>query len=176
MCPESHGRTRQKVIRLLKLFKLYMDICLLRVGPQDLPASQSALTLSLLAYAATSIALSVLTHSFENNVLYGLADTLTLAAFTYFLLTVRQLPQRFTQTLSALAVTGAIIGLFALPLILIPNVTPLPLLLITVWNLAVTGHILRHALNVSLPMGILASMGYLLASLTLAMLLAPASP
>ena len=161
---------------MLILFKLYRDVCLLRAGPQDLPASQSALTLSLLAYAATSIALSVLTQSFENNVLYGLADTLTLAALTFTLLMVRRLPQRFTQTLSALAGTGAMIALLAVPLVLLQNVTPLPLLLITVWNLAVTGHILRHALNVSLPMGILASMGYLLASLTLAMLLAPASP
>ena len=161
---------------MLNIFKLYVDICLLRAGPQDLPATQSVLTLSLLAYTAASIALSVTTQSFGSAVLYGLADALTLAAFTYVLLMVRRLPQRQTQTLSALAGTGAVIGLFALPLVLMPNVPPLLLLLVTVWSLAVIGHIMRRALNVSLPMGILASMGYLLASLTLAMLLAPASP
>ena len=133
------------------------------------------LTLSLLAYTATSIALSVTTQSFGSAVLYGLADTLTLAVLTYTLLRVRRLPQRLTQTLSALAGTGVVIGLFALPLVLIQNVAPLLLLLITVWSLTVIGHILRHALKVSLPMGILASMGYLLASLALATLLAPSS-
>jgi hypothetical protein len=150
-------------------------MCLLRTGPQDLPATQSVITLSLLAYTATSIVLSVTTQSFGSAVLYGLADTLTLAVLTYTLLMVRRLPQRLTQTLSALAGTGVVIGLFALPLVLIQNVPPLLLLLITVWSLTVTGHILRHALNVSLPMGILASMGYLLASLALATLLAPSS-
>jgi hypothetical protein len=160
-------------MRLLNIFKLYVDICLLRAGPQDLPATQSALTLSLLAYTATSIVLSVTTQSFGSAVVYGLADTLTLAVLTYTLLMVRRLPQRLTQTLSALAGTGVVIGLFALPLVLIQNVPPLLLLLITVWSLTVIGHILRHALNVSLPMGILASMGYLLASLALASLLAP---
>lgn len=150
-------------------------MCLLRAGPQDLPATQSVLTLSLLAYTATSIVLSVTTQSFGSAVLYGLADTLTLAVLTYTLLIVRRLPQRLTQTLSALAGTGVVIGLFALPLVLIQNVPPLLLLLITVWSLTVIGHILRHALNVSLPMGILASMGYLLASLALASLLAPSS-
>ncbi len=160
---------------MLNIFKLYVDMCLLRAGPQDLPATQSVLTLSLLAYTATSIVLSVTTQSFGSAVLYGLADTLTLAVLTYTLLIVRRLPQRLTQTLSALAGTGVVIGLFALPLVLIQNVPPLLLLLITVWSLTVIGHILRHALNVSLPMGILASMGYLLASLALASLLAPSS-
>lgn len=158
---------------MLNIFKLYVDICLLRAGPQDLPATQSVLTLSLLAYTATSIALTVTTQSFGSAVVYGLADTLTLAALTYTLLIVRRLPQRLTQTLSALAGTGVVIGLFALPLVLVQNAPPLLLLLITVWSLTVIGHILRHALNVSLPMGILASMGYLLASLALASLLAP---
>lgn len=160
---------------MLNIFKLYVDMCLLRAGPQDLPATQSVLTLSLLAYTATSIVLSVTTQSFGSAVLYGLADTLTLAVLTYTLLIVRRLPQRLTQTLSALAGTGVVIGLFALPLVLIQNVPPLLLLLITVWSLTVIGHVLRHALNVSLPMGILASMGYLLASLALASLLAPSS-
>ena len=160
---------------MLNIFKPYVDICLLRADPQDLPATQSVLTLSLLAYTATSIALTVTTQSFGSAVVYGLADTLTLAALTYTLLMVRRLPQRLTQTLSALAGTGVVIGLFALPLALIQNVPPLLLLLITVWSLTVIGHILRHALNVSLPMGILASMGYLLASLALASLLAPSS-
>lgn len=163
-------------MRLLKLFKLYVDICLLRAGPQDLPTTQSVLALSLLVYTATSIALSVTTQSFGSAVVYGLADTLFLAGLTYALLMLRRLPHRQTQTLTALAGTGTVIGLFALPLVLIPNFPPLLLLLITVWSLTVIGHILRHALNVSLPMGILASMGYLLASLALALLLAPANP
>ncbi len=160
---------------MLTIFKLYVDICLLRAAPQDLPATQSVLVSALLAYAATSIALSVATQSFESAVLYGLADTLILAGLTYTLLTLRHFPQRLTQTLSALAGTGVVIGLFALPLVLVKNAPPLLLLVITVWSLAVTGHILRHALNVSLRMGILAGMGYLLVSLMLAMLLTPSS-
>ncbi|MEO6696545.1 MAG: hypothetical protein ABIN45_00890 [Gammaproteobacteria bacterium] len=160
---------------MLNRLKLFMDMCLLRAGPQDLPTSPPLLTVSLFAYIATSIALGVATQSFGSAVLYGLADTLTLAVLTYSLLMVRRLPQRLTQTLSALAGTGAVIGLFALPLVLVQNAAQVLLLLIMLWSLTVTGHILRHALNVSLPMGILASMGYLLASLALATLLAPSS-
>ncbi len=160
---------------MLKLFKLYVDICLLRAGPQDLPATQSMLALSLLAYTATSIAISVMTQSFGSAIVYGLADTLTPAALTSTLLVLHRFPQRLTQTLSALAGTGVVIGLFTLPLVLLQNVPLLLLLLIMVWSLTVIGHILHHALNVSLPMGILASTGYLLTSLALASLLATAS-
>lgn len=165
-------------MRLLKLFKLYVDICLPRAGPQDLPATQSVLILSLLAYIAPRIVLSVTTPSFEHAVFHELVDILILVLVTFILLRLRHLPQRLLQTLSALAGTGAVIGLFGLPLALIPNIPQLLLLLlpIMVWDLTVTGHILRHALNVSLPMGILTGIGYLLISLTLTILLAPSSP
>ena len=72
---------------------------------------------------------------------------------------------RFVQTLTALAGSGAIMTVIALPLVIwqsfvgvtdanAPTMPSWLLMIWMIWNVVVVGHILRHALSTVLPLGI----------------------
>lgn len=143
------------------LFKLFLDICLLRASPDQLPASKNLLLITLLSYAVVSLILARLELPLGSALLYAVLDTLVLAIITHTVLLLRRFPARLTQTLTALAGTGSLLGLIALPLAGFAGASP-ALLLLVLWNIVVTAHILRHALAVPLMMGLVASMAYLL--------------
>ncbi|OGI51073.1 MAG: hypothetical protein A3E57_02035 [Candidatus Muproteobacteria bacterium RIFCSPHIGHO2_12_FULL_60_33] len=148
--------------------RILLNICLLRASPQDLPASRLGMLAALAAYAAAGVlgVLDVLT--FENAVLAAAVDTLLLAAVTHLVLPWRQLENRVTQTLTALAGCGALLSLLAwatsgltrewLP----PAWVWAPFL---VWYTLVFGHVWRHALSITLAAGVAASLLYLILSM-----------
>lgn len=77
--------------------------------------------------------------------------------------------QRIIQTLTALLGCGAIISAFAFPLLLIvqrqpeePSIFGVFILGINIWHLAVSAHILRFALSVSMLMAGVLAFGYFL--------------
>jgi hypothetical protein len=66
-----------------------------------------------------------------------------------------------------LPASTALLGLLALPLVLtapepVPAWAGLSWLVLLFWSLAVRGHILRHALEITFGMGLLVSAGYAL--------------
>lgn len=152
-----------------------LDICLLRAGPQDLPASRPFLALTLAGYALVNVLVSRLSLGLREAVAVSLLDTLLLAAFAQVVLRIAARPERFTQTLAALAGTGQLLGLLALPLVagmLKAQATggtasglALAWLGVLIWSLVVLGHILRHALAVRLATGIGIGVLYSLASI-----------
>jgi hypothetical protein len=80
----------------------------------------------------------------------------------------RDLRSRTRQTLTALAGAGALLAVFAWSLVTVAGsftqhawMVWLPFLF---WFLAVYGHILRHAFNVALGLGLLLATGYVLLS------------
>ena len=90
---------------------------------------------------------------------------------------------RLTQTLTALVGTGTMLGLIALPLVqiltreqvseeLVFLVSMLWLLLFG-WSLLVVAHIMRHALSVSLPVALGASIVYAVVAMQIIGLLFP---
>lgn len=155
-----------------------LDICLLRAAPQQLPFSWELLGLTviasvglgypaMLAYGATSNPVPELTLS--------LVFTL---AFVYAVLAFRGFKTRFVQTASAIFGTDAIITLVALPVLHAAStgathdsLTLLAIAGVVIWNLLVMGHILRHALSLPLPGGILVAMGYIFGSVFLSQLI-----
>jgi len=109
-------------------------------------------------------------------------DTLLLVALTHTGLMLRNLRERTRQTLAALAGTGV---LFTVATWAVVTATGLPAKQAWVigvpflfWFLAVYGHILRHAFNVTLGVGLLLATGYVLLSLMVTgpFLLAEAPP
>lgn len=145
------------------LWKL-LEICLLRAGPQDLPAAPRFLALTLVGYFLVDVLILQLGFSFGAALAASLLDVLLLAAFVQVVLRIVAKPERFNQTLAALAGTGQLLGLLALPLIhgmLNMQATEaasgglvLARLAVLAWSLLVTGHILRHALSTSLATGV----------------------
>jgi hypothetical protein len=146
------------------LLKLIVDICLLRAGPQDLPASSSLTVLAGLGYFFSSLLLFLVDARLPSALPAAGADTVLLCGFTWGMLQVRHYPERFKQTLSALAATGTLLGLCALPLIeAIVRAQAeggdaagvlFGWLAMLLWSFAVFGHIVRHALSVPLSFGV----------------------
>ena len=162
------------LIRLnqMPLLKTFINLCLLRAQPQDLPAAPALTAATLVAYTLVGLGLSLPVLGFGRAALWAVLDTLVIAVLTHSALRMRHFPERLQQTLTALLGSGALIGLVAWPIIGTENsVIQLALLL---WNLSIVAHILRHALSVPLGLGIIVSFGYFLVELTVAMVLAPA--
>ncbi|MDQ2694316.1 MAG: hypothetical protein M3Z21_02860 [Pseudomonadota bacterium] len=165
------------------LLNLFVDICLLRKGPQDLPASWALFRLSLAAYAASSLLFQAASVSFAVAVQQSLVDLALLAGLTYLVLNVLGFRRRFVQTLTALAGAGALLQLVAWPLWLwtvraaagdgAGALPQLLFLLLLLWNIAVFAHILRHALSTSRGMGLLYTLGYVIVSVTVMSLFFP---
>ncbi|MDX1655159.1 MAG: hypothetical protein R3310_08085 [Candidatus Competibacteraceae bacterium] len=163
------------------LLNLFFEVCLLRKGPQDVPASQTLLRLSLLAYGMAGITFTLVEGEVQAALLRTLLDIGLLVGLTWGLLEVTGRRARFEQTLTTLAGTGALLALVALPVALwwqremasgapsgLPSLLYLGLL---GWSIAVMAHILRHALSTSLAIGVLYTLGYLLAFILLDRLL-----
>lgn len=145
----------------------FINLCLLRANPQDLPAAPALTVMALLAYTLVSVGLSFTDLGLGRAVLWAVLDTGVLAILTHSALLLRRFPERFYQTLTALMGSGALLGLLAWPIIALQNVTAQIIML--VWSLAVVAHILRHALSVPLALGILASLGYFMVELLLSL-------
>lgn len=146
------------------LINPFIQICLLRQGPQDLPTSGILLAIALTAHTVMSVVLSHISLNTLQALLSGLLDTVMLVVLTGSLLFVQRRITRVTQTVTALAGTGAIITFLALPLsgwlhgadqaAGEGGFALLLLLILTGWSLAIAGHIFRHALSVPYFVGL----------------------
>jgi hypothetical protein len=134
----------------------------------------------MLGFAVTCYAIiSVLVLSMSYGMLAGsqvaLVELLLLTAFIFVLLYLTGKTGRLIQTLSAMTGTGSLLGVFALPLVFfsapVKADTPLPALLsvawllLLLWNLLVSAHIMRHALSSSFSIGAGVSLLYMLISM-----------
>lgn len=157
------------------LLDAFWKICIFRLNPQDLPTSTALLYLSALLYALLNAVVASLNLSLGPALMSAVVDVLLITGLTWLVLWVRDLGPRFSQTVTALMGTGAIIGLVAMPLVwwqtqvglqgsLIPSFLMLCVLL---WSLAVVGHILRHALNTPLFVGVLIAVLYMYVSINI---------
>ncbi len=133
---------------------------MLRLGPQDLPAGSSPLVMAMLLYLlVTVVAMSVGQPPEQPAAVMLLALILPLA-LARIVLTVRRLPQRWPQTVTALFGTSAILTAISLPLAAAggngePQLfTAMASLAVFVWSFAVSAHIWRHALDTSYAAGL----------------------
>ncbi|PKM46694.1 MAG: hypothetical protein CVV05_03185 [Gammaproteobacteria bacterium HGW-Gammaproteobacteria-1] len=152
-----------------RLLKIFMDICLLRAGPQHLPASRFLLTLTLVMHAALGVVFALFTLPLPQALVAAAIGTALLVGVVQALLLVHGKAERVQQTATALAGSEILLGLLAL----LPTawfytvesndarVLPSLLsLLAIVWSVVVTVHIFRAALQVSQGMALLFALGY----------------
>ena len=152
-------------ITVLRLLQVIANLCLLQAKPQDLPASRLLFSGTLIAVIIIEIPALWLSLGTPGLALVGaLMDAALILLFLrgglYFL----QLETRFLQTATALFGAGAILNLVAIPVhqLLVgaeagsgrAMVGGLLFLVLLGWQLAVTGHILRHALSIRWAGGI----------------------
>lgn len=101
-----------------KLLSMFFDVCRLRAAPQDLPTSRSLMVSALALYALLSIVISVVQMSLVKALLAAFMDTALLAGLSFFLLWARMFAHRWVQTCTALAGSGAVLEVVALPLMI----------------------------------------------------------
>lgn len=154
------------------LFRAFFNICLLKKGPQDLPLSRELLALCLLLYTAVNILLALTTTTPARAIASGVLETALVSVLTIIILRLSRHPGRWVQTLIALTGTGCILGIMALPLFagsllfdsgeLLQALLVILYLILIIWSLAIMGHILRHALDTTMGVGVVFAITYIL--------------
>jgi len=145
---------------LKALLKYLVDLCLLRAGPQDLPASSTLLILFTLLNVLVSLVMIVDARlGFFPALLESLFEAALLLSTLYLGLKYRGDPSRFVQSASALMGSGLLLGLAALPLVSWSQKSDsteagLLLLVLVIWSLVVMGHILRHTFDLRFNLGL----------------------
>ncbi len=167
----------------MPLIRLFIDICLLRAAPQDVPAAPVLLWLSLGAYLATGL---LALAPGEGAVRAGsmvAVDAGTLLVLLAVSLQLRGHPARFGQAATALLGTGTLFGVLLLPVLALGGTgetaagLTFPLWLgLFLWGLVVTAHILRHALDLPIAGGTLVAVLYFAVSMMLIEALFPRPP
>ncbi len=140
------------------------------------------LYLTLGTYAASNFLLALGRYAPVNAAMVSLTDTAMLAVLTLSLLYLQGLTARVLQTLAALAGTGTVVAVLALPPVYwLPahpeqaelSIANLLILGLVVWSLVIMGHIIRHALSTRLFVGLLAAMMFYWVAVTVQSALFP---
>ena len=148
----------------------FVQICLLRMKPQDLPSSGLLLALVLTAHVLVGMAVAGVNLRFAQALAAGVIDTALMCGLTAGLLMLRTLRERTVQTLTALAGAGAVIGFVAYPVSMWLHAAyqarePAPalgvlLLAVLGWSMVVSAHVLRHALSAPFYIGLIISVAF----------------
>jgi hypothetical protein len=156
------------------LFRAFFKICLLKNGPQDLPLSRELLAVCLLSYAIINSLLALTTTTPPKAIASSVLETVLVSIITIIILRLNRHPERWVQTLTALTGTGCILGILALPLFagsllfdtgeLLQALLVILYLTLIIWSLAIMGHILRHALDTTIGVGVMFAIIYILIS------------
>jgi hypothetical protein len=158
----------------MKLIRLFLEICLFKKGPQDVPRSELLLGLAVTASILLGAVLALMEPDWITDILRTLLGTALMAALFWVALRVVRMPQRFVQTATAGFGCDALVTLIAAPLLVFGQWVPdlrgevgALLLLAMLWQVAVLGHILRHALSVGFASGLMLAFGYTAAAVQL---------
>ena len=153
-------------MNLIALLQPFWQICLLRRGPQSLPASYGLLGVLLLLHVALGATLEFLSPASGRPLLGALLSTFAMLVMVSMLLQLTGFGRRLLQTLSAVAGCDLVIGALLLPLFAIATPEP-PLAVLLVlawfglllWNLTITAHILRCAIEVPFWVALVIAIG-----------------
>lgn len=154
---------------MYELIKLFFSICLLKKGPQDIPASSWFLRVLIIVYACVSFLILILSSDVFNAALQVLVEIVLILGLTGVILFFATKSARFQQTASALLATDALISFFALPAMatLVGQGTALAfytIVLLMLWHWLVSGHIFSNALDQPFTFGLGIAFLYILFS------------
>lgn len=154
-----------------QLAKLFWEICVLRKGPQDVPAAHILFWLLLLLGLIVDLIIAVNFIDFEHALLVVLANAAVLFGVVILLLAILGFANRIFQTLTTLIGTGLVFSFIRLPVMFVVKLVPQNAgmfgfveIIILVWSLVVIAHILRHALSIQLFLAGALAFGYFMLS------------
>lgn len=143
---------------MLAIFKILIDIALLRRDPSDLPASASLLGAVVAFFVALNVILSAMFRPEAENLVLQLLTSVAFSLLWYWLLLrLFQKPERYLQTVTAIVGFGCLVTPVLVPLtgLIAPyaekpeEATPFVLLLlpIAIYVIFVTARILKAAIE-----------------------------
>lgn len=163
--------------------RILLKMLLLRTAPQDLPFSSVLLGRIVFLYLLSGLV--VLNGRVESSMALAqmTVGIIIVMFFSYLILALLGHKERFVQTVTALAGTGIIFNLMAWPVLrqttldtgtnTLSGQSALLMLMLVSWEVIITAHIYRHALNMQLAKTIILSIGLFLISMTLSQLIFP---
>jgi hypothetical protein len=164
---------------MFNIIKALFDICLFKKGPRDLPYSVWLVWMLLGIYLVIRVLMLSIHFGWLEVLLQVIAEFFLVAGFFWIILYLSHKRGRFYQVLSAVLGTDALISFIALPGIatLETGRGGMGVFLIVLgligWHWAVTGHIIRNALDQSLSFSLGLAFLYLLGSYEVMALLFP---
>lgn len=153
---------------MLEIIKRLFEICTFKKGPQDLPYSGWLLKLLLVLYVSVRVLMLNIHYDALQVMLQLIVDLVLVTGFFGFILSVSGKRGRFYQVVSAVLGTDAMMSFFALPGIATIETGQGGLWVLLVmfaligWHWAITGHIIRNALEQSLSFSLGLAFLYLL--------------
>lgn len=155
-----------------------LNILRLHAGPQDLPADNGTLIFWVGIALIAGMVIGIPLYGFGQALALNVMDLVVLYAFVAILLSMQGVSDRWRQTFTAMAGTGAVLGLLMAFLMVLaggPDPAREPeevatgvvfgMLVLLAWLLLVFGHILQQALGLgSRLVGMLTALGYIVVS------------
>lgn len=161
------------------LMVAWRDLCLLRIGPQDMPYAPALLGALIVGNVLLAVLAGIAVGSAGTALLGSLVSMAVGLGVLYALLSMRHIHARFVQAGTAILAAALLFGVLSLPaqILLTPMPTDLSALTqwqriglllgaaLGLWSLAVAAHIYRHALNWRFVGGLLVAVFVNLATL-----------
>lgn len=146
---------------LSTLLAAFWRMCCLRMAPQDLPRAHNLMIVTMLANASLTTLVNQLVGPLPQAVRLAALELLVMAGLTSALLYAFARRGRIVQTITALMGTGSVIGAaMLLAMIFVPQLPQSAHFVFFLWNIVVIGHILRHAFDTPLVVGVMSALGY----------------
>lgn len=147
-----------------ELFQKYFQLTLLKATPQDLPGHSLVLWISIAVAFLTSVAGFLFAYSFGDAIFRSILAIAVPGILVYAMLGVKDLQARFKQAYSALCGSAAVIYLIALPLLptffsaasdtFSGKLVIVAVLLLDLWTVLITAHILKHTFDIGMASGV----------------------
>ena len=175
----------QEIRSVWRLALAFIDIALHRRGPEELPASQFLTGMALVLDVSVGLLSLWVLGVFQTDALLLFLDCAFFLAYVFVTLRLFRHERRFAQTTSALLGTDVLFNLIGLPLALWGRAAAVPpesvtaptllRLLLLLWWVDVSGFVLGRAIGRPYFVGVLLVILYVMASLSIRDLLAPAA-
>lgn len=156
------------------VLKTIIEICLLRATPDDLPSTFAIRNIAFGVYFLMCMVIGAENYEGANVISYAATQVVFLVLVVFAVLSVQKQGIRFTQTVSALAFTDALVGFLAWPVlrwgmlaqesgqsVQIPSILSLVLI---AWSFVISVHIFRHALSIRLSASVLVNVAVMVFS------------
>jgi len=163
---------------MYQILKLFFDICLLKKGPQDFPASEWLFRLLIFVCALVDFSILMLSFDVFSAVIQTFVEIILILGLTWIILYVAKRRGRYQQTVGALLATDALISFMAFPAIALllndeAGLISFVITLLIIWHWVVSGHIFSHALEQPFTFGLGVAFLYILVSMQVMAMLFP---